>query len=332
MPSRLSIFSSRILGSALVWAIVLIVAIEWRQARALPGRYFSHEVDHLLYDLDRGLIPTNSTLFLGDSVGRQIAGAILARHPESFATLACNAAIQTAGQYYLLCRYLERHPPPRRVILMMGSPLDGDLRTRFTENYVQRCFLRWHEIGELAWERRSLSFGLVMTGYKLFPTLRYRLHLQKTVPGLVTPDPYIGWINVAAKPGEVKAAPDHGLIEGADRLLKRRQAGRTIAENYFQRICRRLEQQGVELVFLPVPVPRSAEKIYAPGAWHRRQIETIRGMQAQYDNLRLSEDAQLYPNDWFRDGTHFKPEREAQVAADYEQRLAGLGIRIGGEP
>ena len=332
MPSRLSIFSSRVLGSAFLWTLLLIALIEGHQALVLPGRYFSHEVDRLLYDLEHGQVATNATLFLGDSVGRQVAAAILSRHPDAMTTLACSAAIETPGQYYLLERYLESHSPPRRVILMMGNPLAGGLRSEYTENYVERCFLRWHEIGELAWARRSLSFGLVMTSYKLCPTLRYRLHLQKAVPGLVTVEPSFGTMSVVVKPGEGSKSPSHGLLAGLDRHLARRSAGPTIAEDYFRKLCKRLEQQGVELIYLPIPVAQAIAQVYAPGGRLGCQLVTLRGLQPQYAHLKLCGNPPIYPDNWFADGTHLKPERVEQAALDYEQRLAALGFAIEGGP
>ena len=53
MPSRLSIFSSRIFGSALIWTVLAVALVEWRAAKIFPGRFFSHEVDQLLHDLDQ---------------------------------------------------------------------------------------------------------------------------------------------------------------------------------------------------------------------------------------------------------------------------------------
>ena len=213
MPSRLSIFSSRIFGSALIWTVLAVALIEWRAARTLPGRFSSHEVDQLLYDLDQGRIPADDTVFLGDSVGRQIANGILRQHPGAFVPLACNAAIEIPGQYYLLQRYLENHPAPRRLILMMGHPLAGELQGDYTENYVQRVFLRWREIAGLTRARRSLRFGLVMAAYKLSPAFRFRLRLQKAVPFLETPDPYFGWLDLSAAPAAPEKPEAFSLLE-----------------------------------------------------------------------------------------------------------------------
>ena len=326
MPSRLSIFSSRIFGSALIWTVLAVALIEWRAARTLPGRFFSHEVDQLLYDLNQGRIPADDTVFLGDSVGRQIANGILRQHPGAFVPLACNAAIEIPGQYYLLQRYLENHPAPRRLILMMGYPLAGELQGNFTENYVQRDFLRWREIAGLTRARRSPRFGLVMTAYKLCPAFRFRLSLQKAVPFLETPDPYFGWFDLAAAPAAQEKPVAHGLLDLIARGLEKHRGGPGIAENYFQKLAMLMEERHIDWVYFPLPVPESAASLIAPDGDYDRQVRRVRKQSRCFPHLQVVEPFSVHPDGWFRDGAHLNDEQLPEVAKEYAARLAGLGF------
>ena len=326
MPSRLSIFSSRIFGSALIWTVLAVALIEWRAARTLPGRFSSHEVDQLLYDLDQGRIPADDTVFLGDSVGRQIANGILRQHPGAFVPLACNAAIEIPGQYYLLQRYLENHPAPRRLILMMGHPLAGELQGDYTENYVQRVFLRWREIAGLTRARRSLRFGLVMAAYKLSPAFRFRLRLQKAVPFLETPDPYFGWLDLSAAPAAPEKPEAFSLLELIARGLEKYRGGPGISKRYFQQLAQLLEARGVDWVYLPLPVPESAARMIAPDGDYDRQVRRVREQSLRFSRLQVVGPFSVHPDGWFYDGAHLTEEQLPVVAKEYAARLAARGF------
>ena len=326
MPSRLSIFSSRIFGSALIWTVLAIALIEWHAARTLPGRFFSHEVDQLLYDLDHGRVPAGDTIFLGDSVGRQIANGILRQNPHAFVPLACNAAIEIPGQYYLLQRYLENHPAPRRLILMMGHPLAGELQGDFTENYVQRDFLHWREIAGLTRARRSPRFGLVMAAYKLSPAFRFRFSLQKTVPFLATPDPYFGWFDLAAAPAAKDKSVTYGLLDLIGRGLNAHRSGPGVSGRYFQQLAQLLEDRGIDWVYLPLPVPASKSQMIAPDGDYDRQVRRVRDQSRRFKRLQVVEPFSVHPDGWFRDGAHLTEEQLPEVAKEYAARLAALGF------
>ena len=85
---------------------------------------------------------------LGDSVAH---GVFLDWHdrPDTMAMLACSAATETAGQYFLLQRYLKANRPPGAVVCSDGMPFFGNLENRLMENYIQRCFTHWSEIADL---------------------------------------------------------------------------------------------------------------------------------------------------------------------------------------
>ena len=326
MPSRSSIFSSRILGSALIWTVLSIILIEWLAQRALPAQHPSHEVDRLLFDLDHGRVPDGDTIFLGDSVGRQIAHALLRQSKGSFVPLASNAAIETPGQYYVLQRYLEHHPAPRRVILMMGNPVEGQLHGNYTENYVQRGFLRWREMAELAWARKSLPFGLVMAGYRISPVFRYRLSLQKKIPLLETPNPYFGQFDMSTPSAAPPASTKHGILAVIDAAWNHLRPGPTIAEIYFLRLAAFLEKRNIEWLYLPLPIPESAARMLRPDEFYGRQIARVAGWSGQFPSMRAGAPPAMYPDDWFRDGSHFHDEPLATVARDYARLLDSMGF------
>jgi len=324
MRNRLSIFSSRILGSALIWTVLAIAWVEWRAGDALPFRYANHEVDQLLYLVDRAQGPGGDTLFLGDSVGRQVARAIARQEPSLFVPLASNGGIETIGQYFMLKRYLARHPAPRRVILMMLNPMEGMLDGKYTENYFQRGFLHGREIAEAACSRRSLSFALVMAGYKFSPVFRHRLGLQDSIPWLETPSPWSGLFEETGAPPQAVETPEHGLLDiGASWLKKFRKAPQ-ISAIYFDRMAALLEERGIELLFLAPPLPASSIE-NGPGGAFGRQLAQVEARQARYRLLRVHAPFQIYPSDWFGDGIHLKEERLSDVARDYAAILQSMG-------
>ena len=330
MRSRLSTFSSRVLGSALLWTVLAAVLIEWHAGRALPARHPAHEVDRLLYDLDQGRIPARGTVFLGDSVGRQIAYALLPGHPGAFAPLACNAAIETPGQYFLFRRYLENHPVPDRLILMMGYPVGGNLAGNYTENYVQRCFLRLREIAGLARAKRSLRFGIVMLAYKFSPVFRHRVALQRLLPRLQFP------VEVAESPKWTPAAATdpgrsrHGILDLVGAWWTRRGRQPDLAEIYFRRLARLLEKRQIAWVCLPLPLPESDARQTAPTGNFGRQVQRVRELAADYPQLRACDRFFLHPGDWFRDGTHLHKEYLPVVAAEYDDLLTSLDFKLAG--
>ena len=317
MPNRLSIFSSRFFGSALIWAMGAAALIEWRAQSTLPAQYANHEVDKLLYDLDHDQISERDTVLLGDSVGRQVGRALLTAKMGVFVPLASNAAIETPGQFFLFRRYLERHAPPKRVILMMGSPLEGQLRGVFTENYFQRGFLRWREIAEIAWVKRNLPFSIVTIGYKLFPTFRYRRALQQKWWLLEKTNTQPIPAERSARLKKPKANSNNGIWDLLAQWQKEHRQGPQIAETYFLRLASLLEELGIEWIYVPLPIPESQSETIASEGSYSQQVRRIHAYAAQYPALEFIADFRTYPNEWFSDGTHFHEERLPFVAADY---------------
>ena len=320
MRSRLSIFSSRILGSALVWTVLAAALVEAWAGRALPARFYNHEVDQLLDLLDRGSGSDADMVFLGDSVGRQVSRALALAEPDFFLPLASNGGIETAGQYFVLRRYLARHPAPKRVVLMMLNPVEGLLDGKYTENYFQRGFLHGDEIAAVAPLRRSLPFTLTMVGYRLSPVFRYRIGLQAVVPWLETPSPWSGQFAAAEIVGQPPEIPKHGLLDLGGKWLKRFRRGPQISAVFFDRLAALMEARGIEWLFLPPPLPASSAGGGPTGVFGR-QLAQVVACQDRYPALRVHAAFQIYPDDWFADEIHLKAERLPAVARDYAEIL-----------
>lgn len=317
MRNPSSISSSRWLRSGLLWTVVAVAAIELVAGRVLPGRLFSHEVDEILYQLDTTPLAAER-IALGNSVGRQLALAIAKEHPGFFEPMASNAAIETTGQYLLLRRYLERNPPPRAVVLFLDDPFNGNLTLVFAENYIQRCFLRWREIGELGWMRGGPVFTALMVAYKALPTFRYRLHLQNRIPFLASDTVYLGM-----RPEELERSAA-GEREGAwYRLWQRltRRPGQSASALSLERMLRLCEVRGIALYLVPTPIRQSeADRRNARGG--RGEINArLAALRAAYPCLHVLPEPRVYPDDWFRDGVHFKPPFVRDRALEYHALL-----------
>lgn len=324
MRNRLSIFSSRILGSALIWTVLAIALIEWRAQRALPAGFANHEVDRMLRDLDFGRVPAADTVFLGDSVGRQISRALLSKAPGLFVPLASNGGIETPGQYHVLLRYLDGHPAPKRIVVMMFNPLEGQLEGEYTENYYQRGFSRWREIGGISWAKRRLSFSLVIVAYKLSPLFRHRVELQKEIPFLLAPLSSGSGEQAATAPPR-KVSAEHGLLEIIGAWRKQHRRGPQIAEVYFHRLGRLIEARNIEWIFLAPPLPESSVHGEPDGIFGR-QLRQMAQWNSRYPSLRIYSQFRKYPDDWFSDGVHLCEHRLPAVAQDYADMLASLGL------
>lgn len=320
MPNRLSIFSSRLIRSALLWTIVMVALIEGTAAYYMPGHYPSHLVDERLYALDHD--QTNSpVLLLGDSVAQQMGPGLEKAYPGTLRSLTCNLMIETTGQYYLFRRYLEHHPPPKTIVLIMGSPLRGNLNTTFTENYVQRCFLRWREILEISQEKRSPVFTATMLTYKLFPTLRYRTHLQRFLPWMAVDSPR-GGANQGETP--VHKQPTYGLVSLLNKLTPHPAGPSDISAHYLQRLAYDTDHLGIRLVVVMRPMPEARRKAFEPGNELGLEMDELKALARLHPSLHAIPDVVFYPDDWFEDVIHLKPDYVESATKDFQKLLGDL--------
>ncbi|MGD9873494.1 MAG: hypothetical protein AB7T27_04405 [Kiritimatiellia bacterium] len=302
----------RLLGSGIVWTAAAIICIECCCWKYFPSRYFSHEVDRLLYTLQTSSFDAD-TVVLGDSVGRQLSQYLADSGEKDFIPLATNGALQMAGQYYIFLRYLERNPPPQTVILLKHRPLHGDLDRPATENYVQRCFTRWHEIAGMTLRTGQPGFGLRMLSYRLLATAKYRLHLQKLVPGLETPEVW------AEAPLDAEQ-PETLAQKTAAQIIMNwffPQKYFSISEYYLIRLLDLCAGKNIRVCYLPCPMPEKQWNRYQYGPAHTLLVSRMKELSQQYPNLVYTTEVKAYPGGWFVDGVHVEKANLPQVAGDY---------------
>lgn len=318
MLNRSSIFSSSLLRSGVIWTAAAVFCIETWCWKALPPKFFSHEVDELLWDLQTKTYDTD-TVVLGDSVGRQISRYLAERQNQKFAPLATNGAVEMAGQYFVLMRYLERNPAPSAIILLKHHVLHGDMKRVTTENYLQRCFTRWPEILSMTWQTRSPSFGLRMLSYRL-ASAKYRLHLQQFVPGLTPPETGGNTRQVEERLEALeKTAPLQKLVKWIFPSELN-----SISEYYFIRLLQFCQQRNIRLYYLPCPMTQRTWNRYKDGVAHARLIRRLRELSETYPVLRYTAEIRDYPNGWFEDAVHISNEKLPEVAGDYSRMISDL--------
>ncbi len=316
MRSRLSIFSSRLIRSGLLATLIAVVAAEWQFGRVLPGHYFRHEVDEILYQLDHRRYD-DRILSLGNSVGRQMDIAIKRLDRKMLRPMSSNAAIEMTGQYFLLRRYLERNPAPEALILWVDDPFQGNLRLVYTQNYIQRCFLRWREIGQIAWWKGSPTFTAEMIAYRWLPSFRFRSDIQKDVP-------FLGVSEIGLAP-QVAFGNQSGAVSSRSafsRWWQRRVLGdRSISSVAFERLVELCQTRGIELYLIPAPIAESVAESRGPMQGRAEINERLAALQRRFSVLHFMPESRVYPDDEFRDGTHFKDSYLSARARDYHTLL-----------
>jgi len=283
-------------NNAGLWVVLVIAATEALLCRFLPGRYFNHEVDHILYDVEH--VAYNATvLVIGDSVGNGIFDSWRndsgRNEVDPLAVLTCNQAIEMPGQYYLVRRYLRKHPRPGAVLFCGIDPRSGNLEQALTENYFQRCFTRWVEIGECFGATGNPVFAGKMLLYKLLPSFKYRVHLQRRLIGIGDPE-------ILANPGAraSDARKSYGLFSLAAHAMQKARGDR-LSPVYLRRTIASLEHEGIPFYYLPPPALRASNK-YRLGVLSKQQA-----LAQEFRNYTVLSDLYVtYPDDHFCDGYH----------------------------
>lgn len=274
--------------------IILIVAIEVSVHGILSEKFISHEVDWTLRHL-QSTKNNEPVVILGDSVGYGIFGGWNFRSGK-IASLACNQATETAGQYFFLKRFLENNKAPGAVVICDRTPFAGNLNQIFTENYVQRCYTRWSEIVSLMFVKLDPVFTIKMITYKCLSTLKYRLQLQRE---------FTGFTNSDANPGIPKNYGSdqsrYGIIDVMSKIQHRLQK-ETIAEHYFKKILAEMGRIDVPLYYIPPP---SRLNINANHRLAQSAIIRVEELQKEYKNLSLiKEFYQQLSEGYFSDAVH----------------------------
>lgn len=283
--------------------VLLIVVIEVSLSIVLPPKRFSHEVDSILYQVKTEPILADYVL-IGDSVGRQI---LLSYENDSrFSMLASNQAIEMTGQYFLIKRYLEKNPPPEAVIFSgLPSFLHQNLEQKFTENYVLRTFNDFSEIFELLKAKRDVIYTAKSLLYKLFPSFKYRLHLQKSILGSSSVSIYTG-VAETALPIAPKTYSIGKILENYK--------GQGIGRYHFRKLIELLSNRGISFYYVPVPIQeRGSNDPFLTN--YNEVFGLLRAWQDEGFKIDFSETVPRYSRTLFRDGIHFNAEGLVQAHA-----------------
>lgn len=298
--------------SGLLWTVLAVMAIEFAMSRTLPHRYFRHEVDELLYALDHQTYHAR-TLSLGNSVGRQLDRGIAKLEPGFLEPMSSNGSLETTGQYLILRRYLERNPQPENLILWLDNPFAGSLQLIYTENYIQRCFLKWREIGMLGWWKGNPSFTLNMIFYKLLPSYRYRMELQEELPFLDVRRVHLDLQN-AARNRTGLGKPEGAWSRGWAQWLR---DGQSISSVALERMLALCQARGIRVYLVPTPM-REREAHNRAMRLGRSEINArLAQLKERYPVLHYLPEARVYPDAMFPDTSHFAPEWVPARAREY---------------
>ena len=308
-------------GPAFLGTLALVVVLEMVAANTLPSQQFNHLVDRILFEIRTKPQPAE-VLILGDSVGRQISLGLARAEPNRIKTFASNASLETVGQYFLFRRYLESNPPPRDLVLILVNPFSGNLDQVFTQNYVQRCFVEWSEIGDLAVNYRNPEFSAVMLGYKLLPSFRYRNYFQDL----------LGMSHIGRKPREsvepaVPQLQPKTRSKGLDQLFTEVFSRHTTSasEIYFRKLLQLATDRGTRVVFIPTPLPEAKAQEYLRSSKYKEMVRKLDQCRSEFTDLVVAT-PRAYPATYaLPDNVHFKKEVLSQVTDDYLGELRTCG-------
>lgn len=278
------------------FCLLAITAVETILYRTLPGKAHYHEVDGLLYQMDRQVYNADYVL-LGDSVARQIF------HYQQdddisrlkWVVLATNQAINVAGQYFILRRYLNRNTVPKVIVMVGLSHLNGPLDSPFADNYIRRTFTKWREIGEIFLLNRDPVFTLKSVAYKLFPSFKYRLYLQKKILGFTNAEIYTGSV-YGKKPN---GSDSYSIIS----FLKKIASERDISSIYFEKILQITQRANISFKFIPPPIKESnMDEIHV---YEELFLERFPALEKRYSNFQYFCKLKYYPEKLFSDSVHY---------------------------
>ena len=140
---------STLLVSAILLAYVLAIEIAYNLI-SLPRDFTAWTVKTANRDYG---VEKKRTLLLSDSItSLTLYGVPL---DESILNLGTTAPLAIPGNYFLLRRYLERNPPPSKVLFFVSQPLlFSDIRSADERSQFSREFSRFKEITSMVQEGR----------------------------------------------------------------------------------------------------------------------------------------------------------------------------------
>lgn len=274
-------------------SIIFISIIEIIFCNYLFNNFFSHEVDKTINNIEnkKGGHPV---LVLGDSVGKGIFDGW--QGGGKVANLACNHATETTGQYFFLKRYLVKNNTPGAVVICDRTPLLGNLDQITTENYIQRVFTQWSEIYQILIIKLDVIYTLKMIAYKIIPSYKYRLHLQKKIISFTNSDIYSGISSGGGSSGD-KFSILYFLSNISNKFKNE-----NISEYFFKKIIKDLKKLDVPVYYLPPPVSMDDREAVCTINNAFKKINEIR---EKTNNVFVVSDLyQELPKEYFSDGVH----------------------------
>jgi hypothetical protein len=121
----------------------------------------------------------------------------------------------------------------------LGRNLDQSL----TENYVQRCFIRWGEIGSVLVAKGDPVFAAKMLLYKTLPTYRFRNHVRACLRPPWNREKHPGPPAPVASGAEPRP---FGLLNLLGERI-RRARGSAVSDRYFDRLLRLCARHEIRL-------------------------------------------------------------------------------------
>jgi hypothetical protein len=295
VPRNLSIFSFKKLPAAFLLALLLIGGLEYSGFQKFDGKFFSHEVDRLLYRLKTEEYHADY-LLAGDSVGLQLSRKY--SEDPRFAVLATNQAIEMTGQYFLIKRYMEKNPLPRAVIFTSLPFLEfRNLNQVYTENFVLRTFTQIDEILEVFLAKYDLTMFSKMVTYKMLFSYKYRLQLQEMIVGYTNANKYSG-VNIKTPPAKYKKFSFVRIFK------KIKDSTSNAATIHFNRLVSYLNSNNIDFYYIPVPVmkQRNKSKFKQYGRIFQGYLSEI---TKKYPNVKYFDEYNEYPEEMFVDQVHY---------------------------
>lgn len=290
-----SIFNSNQLPYAFLFTILAVSAVEIYGASNFPRKYFNHEVDTLVYKLDRRQF-NEKYLLIGDSIGLQTGRQLKQR--GDFVILATNQAVEITGNYFLTKRYLLKNPKPEAVFLVSLPFLDRNLDQIYTENFIHRVFTKNEEIWDIVKTIRDPAIACRMFFYKSFPTYKYKLKIQSDLIGFSNAHIYSGIDNLAKH----SSAGDYSILN----LLQSTFPSVKTSAAHFRELLSLLEENNIDLYYIPAPLSNNNQVDVEP--MKKLLSKDLPAIQKEFNNLKYIDNIVFHDKNLFADGIHYTDE------------------------
>ncbi|MGX9726553.1 MAG: hypothetical protein ACTFAK_04305 [Candidatus Electronema sp. VV] len=257
--------------------------------------FFNHEVDFVVSIIENKKFD-KEYIIIGDSVGLQLTQG----YQDRFSVLATNQAIETAGQYFLIKRYLEKNSIPKAVIFIALPFFDNDLNQVYTENFILRVFNRPDEIFDIFTSQKDVTMAVKMLIYNFLFSYKNKLQIQKKILGYTNADIYSG--NDNALP-ELKYE-DYSLIKIVNKFNKKRRERMSVKSSdvFFEKLVAFLQEKNINIYYIPAPI--SEDNSYEEKEYRKMFSLKLPVLAHKYSNFYYIYNYEKYKKNMFVDGVH----------------------------